>query len=287
MPAKHHKRKEPRSTGASSESTEQDKDAVVADDESTLTRRWRVEVLPSGGDLMRVAAEIINAAALISISRRNAFRLVLAGGSTPRPLYEQLAANRDIDWRLWHLFWGDERPVPPTDAQSNYHMVRGALLDRLDTPPALVVRIPGELAPEEAALRYEQSIRELVPSFPIEGTGVLPRFDMIILGMGDDGHTASLFPHTTALRETQRLVAANPVPQFGQTRITFTYPLINAARRILILVSGANKAPVLRQVLSGPHQPEALPIQNISPIDGQAIWLVDEAAFSEIEADMA
>jgi 6-phosphogluconolactonase len=246
----------------------------------------RVEVLPNEEDLVRVASELINAAALISISRRGAFRVALAGGSTPRPLYEHLAADPDIDWRKWHLFWGDERTVPPTDPESNYQMVRGALLDRLQTPPGLVVRIPGELPPEEAALRYEQSIRELVPSFMTELTGFVPRLDMIVLGMGEDGHTASLFPHTQALNEEERLVVANPVPQLNSTRITFTYPLINAARRVLVLVSGVNKAATLHEVLSGPTDPLQWPIQKIAPVDGQLIWLVDEAAFSALEADM-
>lgn len=247
----------------------------------------RVEVLPSEADLVRVASELVNAAALISIGRRAAFRVALSGGSTPRPLYEHLAADPDIDWRKWHLFWGDERTVPPTDPASNYQMVRGALLDRLKTPPGLVVRMAGELPPNEAALRYEQSIRELVPSFMNELTGFVPRFDMIVLGMGEDGHTASLFPHTQALREQERLVVANPVPQLNTSRITFTYPLINAARRVLILVSGEKKAATLQEVLSGPTHPEQWPIQNVALVDGQLTWLVDEAAFSAIEADMA
>ena len=247
----------------------------------------RVEVLPTREDLVRVAAELVNAAALISIAQRNVFRIALAGGSTPRPLYARLASDRDIDWRKWHLFWGDERPVPPTDPESNYQMVRETLLDRLETSPGLVVRVPSELAPSEAALRYEQSVRELIPAFPTELTGFLPRFDMILLGMGDDGHTASLFPYTQALQETRRLVVANPVPSLGTTRITFTYPLINAARRVLVLISGKNKAEALRDALSGPHNPTRLPIQNVAPVDGQLIWMVDEAAFSAVESDLA
>lgn len=260
----------------------------------------RVEVLPTEEDLVRVASELVSAAALISISRRNAFRIALSGGSTPRPLYEHLSEDRDIDWRKWHLFWGDERNVPPTDPQSNYQMVREALLDRLQTPPGLVVRMAGELPPDEAALRYEQSVRELVPSFRVEipdlaslpgaaetqPVAFVPRFDMIVLGMGDDGHTASLFPYTPALSERERLVVANPVPQQNTTRITFTYPLINAARRILVLVSGEKKAAVLHEVLSGPIDPQQWPIQAISPLKGQLIWLVDEAAFALLEADM-
>lgn len=246
----------------------------------------RIEVVPNEADLVRVASELINAAALISIAQRNAFRIALAGGSTPRPLYEHLAEDPDIDWRKWHIFWGDERAVPPTDPESNYAMARASLLDHLKTPPGLVVRVPAELAPVEAALRYEQSIRELIPSVNTEEAGFVPRFDMIVLGMGDDGHTASLFPFTEALQETTRLVVANPVPQLNTTRITFTYPLLNAARRVLVLVSGIKKAEALRDVISGKHQPDGLPIQGLNPVDGQTVWLVDEAAFSMIESEM-
>jgi 6-phosphogluconolactonase len=246
----------------------------------------RIEVVPSAEDLVHVAGELINAAALISIAQRNAFRIALAGGSTPRPLYEYLAVDPYIDWRKWHIFWGDERSVPPTDPESNYAMARTSLLDQLDTPPGLVVRVPAELDPAEAALRYEQSVRELVPSFRTEETGFVPRFDMVVLGMGDDGHTASLFPYTSALSESERLVVANSVPQLNTTRITFTYPLINSARRILVLVNGEKKAEALRSVISGPYDPQRLPIQALNPVDGQIVWLVDEAAFSLIEAEM-
>jgi 6-phosphogluconolactonase len=246
----------------------------------------RIEVVPSEADLVRVAGELVTAAALIAIAQRDAFRIALAGGSTPRPLYEHLAVDPYIDWRKWHIFWGDERAVPPTDPESNYAMARTSLLDKLTTPPGLVVRVPAELDPAAAALRYEQSVRDLVPSFHTEETVFVPRFDMIVLGMGDDGHTASLFPYTEAISESKRIVVANPVPQLNTTRITFTYPLINAARRILVLVNGEKKAAALRSVISGPYEPERLPIQALNPVDGQIVWLVDEAAFSLIEAEM-
>ncbi|MBI1294711.1 6-phosphogluconolactonase [bacterium] len=246
----------------------------------------RIEVVPSEADLLRVAGELVTAAALVAIAQRSAFRIALAGGSTPRPLYEHLAADPYIDWRKWHIFWGDERSVPPTDPESNYAMARTSLLEQLETPPGLVVRMQAELEPGEAALRYEQSVRELVPSCRTEETGFVPRFDMIVLGMGDDGHTAGLFPYTEALSESERIVVANPVPQINTTRITFTYPLINAARRILVLVNGKKKAAALRSVISGPHEPERLPIQALNPLNGQIVWLVDEAAFSLIEAEM-
>jgi 6-phosphogluconolactonase len=245
----------------------------------------RVEVLPELSDLVYVATEMVRAASLISIARRGVFRIALAGGSTPRPIYERLAADPDIDWRKWHLFWGDERTVPPTDPESNYNMVRSALLDRISQPPGLVVRIPSDLPPDEAALRYEQSVRDLVP-YGQAAASSLPRFDMILLGIGDDGHTASLFPGTPAIHETERLVVANPVAAHSTTRITFTYPLINAARRILVLVSGEQKARAVREALTGPYEPEQIPIQAVNPVDGQLTWLVDEAAFSNVDSEI-
>ncbi|RME59620.1 MAG: 6-phosphogluconolactonase [Caldilineae bacterium] len=249
--------------------------------------RRRVEVTPTSDDLVRVACELVTAAAILSVARRGAFRIALAGGSTPRPLYARLAQDPDIHWRDWHIFWSDERCVPPDHPDSNYRMAKEALLDRLSTPPGLVLRMPGELPPEDAARAYEATVRELVPANPRSGAGPLPRFDMILLGMGDDGHTASLFPHTPALHEQERLVTANYVPKLESHRLTFTYPLLNAARRVLVLVQGANKAQALHEALSGPHDPERLPIQGVAPVDGQVTWLVDQAAFALVEADAA
>jgi 6-phosphogluconolactonase len=250
----------------------------------------RVEVVPNQDDLVQVASEMVTAAAAISIAQRGAFRLALAGGSTPTPLYERLAVDPDVDWRRWHLFWSDERCVPPEHADSNYHMVQEALLDRLKIKPGLVVRMAGELPPEIAALQYEQSVLELVPAkfAPSHAlTSKAPRFDLILLGMGADGHTASLFPGTEALTEEEHLVVSNPAPQSGGTRLTFTFPLINAARRALFLVSGNDKAETLRDVLTGPHQPAHFPCQGVHLLDGQLTWLVDEAAFALVEAATA
>jgi 6-phosphogluconolactonase len=245
-----------------------------------------VEVVPTRDDLVRVAHEIITAAAAIAVGQRQFFRIALAGGSTPKPVYAALAADPDIDWRTWQLFWSDERCVPPTSPDSNYRMVKETLLDKLARPPRLVMRMAGEGEPQAAALAYEQAVREMVPSNPKSATGPTPRFDLIVLGMGSDGHTASLFPHTLALGETEHLVVTNPVAQLATTRLTFTYPLINAARRVLVLVSGADKAAALRAVISGPFQPDLYPSQAVRPIDGTLTWLVDEPAFSEIEAEM-
>ena len=239
-----------------------------------------LEVAPTAADLAHIACELIAAAATASLARRQTFRIALAGGSTPRAVYALLAADPYMDFRRWQLFWSDERCVPPTDAQSNYLMAKTALLDRLREPPALVLRMAGEGDPDAAALAYAQTVRELVPPNPAAGTGAIPRFDLILLGMGADGHTASLFPGMPVLNETARLVAATTAPT-GQPRLTFTYPLLNAARRVLILVSGAEKAATLRAVRQEPHDPTRYPVQGVQPIRGNLTWLVDAAAEGE------
>jgi len=159
-------------------------------------------------------------------------------------------------------------------------MAKTALLDRLDEPPALVFRMAGEGDPDAAALAYERTVRELVPPNPAAGTRETPRFDLILLGMGADGHTASLFPGSPALAEQERLVVATAAPT-GQPRLTFTYPLLNAARRVLILVSGAEKAATLRAVLKEPHDPNRYPVQGVELVRGNLTWLVDAAAGGE------
>ncbi|MDE0142666.1 MAG: 6-phosphogluconolactonase [Caldilineaceae bacterium] len=234
----------------------------------------RVIVQPNGAEFALTAAGMIAAASMISIEQRGVFSVALAGGSTPGPVYDLLAEDSDIDWKRCRVFWSDERCVPPEHAESNYRMARERLLDRLPEPPEVVSRIRGELPPDQAAYAYEQSIRENVPA---DGTGT-PRFDLILLGMGDDGHTASLFPGSSALDETDRLVAADYVSKFNAHRLTFTYPLINAGRHVLILVSGASKAVTLKAVLEGPHRPVALPVQGVQPAAGQFRWLVDADA---------
>ena len=249
-------------------------------------RHEHTEVVADNETLVNVACELITAAAAISIGRRGFFRIALSGGSTPRAIYSALAVDRDIDWRRWHLFWGDERPVAPDHAESNYRMVKEALLDKLAIQPGIVVRMLGEVDPAAAAASYEGTIRELVPCNDRAATGATPRFDMILLGMGDDGHTASLFPQTEALDETERLVVANAVPQQKVTRLTITAPLINASRRVLVLVSGLDKAAALHDVLTGPTDPRRRPSQLVHPIAGNLVWLVDQEAFSAIEADL-
>lgn len=227
---------------------------------------------------MQAAADMVAQLAKQAIIERGRFSLVLSGGSTPRALYRLLASSPyqdEIEWANVHVFWGDERCVPPHAAESNYRMARESLLDHVAIPPANIHRIFGELSPEDAAKDYAQA---LLSSF---GDGI-PQFDLVLLGMGDDGHTASLFPHTAALGETQKWVAANHVPQKDVWRITLTLPVINAARQIIFLVAGVQKAERLREILNGPRQPLDLPAQSIQPTNGNLVWLVDAAAASAL-----
>lgn len=248
-----------------------------------MESRRSVEVVPTADDLARVACEIITAAASASIGRRRYFRIALAGGSTPQAVYRLLADDPYMDFTGWQIFWSDERCVPPTSPESNYAMAKAALLDRLARPPALVFRMAGEGDPDAAAISYERAVRELVPPNPAVATGQTPRFDLVLLGMGADGHTASLFPGTAALDEQERLVVANHVPQLATTRLTFTYPLINAARRVLILVSGEAKAAALRNVLAGSQDEHRFPVQGVQLRRGNLTWLVDQAAYSQVK----
>ncbi|MFO7633902.1 MAG: 6-phosphogluconolactonase [Caldilinea sp.] len=248
-----------------------------------MEKKQLVKVVPAAGDLAHVACEMIAAAATASIGRRRFFRMALAGGTTPRAVYKLLAVDPYMDFRSWQIFWSDERCVPPTSPESNYRMAKTALLDRLAEAPALIFRMAGEGDPDAAATAYERAVRELVPPNPTAGTRETPRFDLILLGMGVDGHTASLFPGSPALAEQERLAVATQAPT-GQMRLSFTYPLINAARRVLILVSGAEKAATLRAVLKGPHDPNRYPVQGVQLVRGNLTWLVDTAAYEELSA---
>lgn len=193
------------------------------------------------------------------------FRLSLCGGSTPAPVYSGLAARKDIDWERVLITFGDERAVPPDNDQSNYRMVKASLLDPAGIPGSNVVRMCGEMDPAEAAERCEGQLRKLAQ---IAGEEVFVH-DLILLGMGDDGHTASLFPETKALTETEKWVVANFVPKFDTYRITFTYPLIAAAKEVLFLVNGAAKHEMVENVLAG--KPE-YPSSAITA--GKVFWFV-------------
>ncbi len=209
--------------------------------------------------------------------------MALSGGSTPRELYQMLAQEsaREIPWERLEVFFGDERAVPPEHPESNYRLALETLLARVPIGPDRVHRMRAEDADlSRAALEYERRIRERVPP----GPGGLPSFDLVWLGVGTDGHTASLFPGSAALREEHRLVAEAVEPTRGGRRLTFTLPLINAARRVQFLVVGAQKADIVKEILgrSGPSG-EELPAARVSPVAGEVEWLLDRAAAAGIQ----
>ncbi|HXI02007.1 MAG TPA: 6-phosphogluconolactonase, partial [Candidatus Saccharimonadales bacterium] len=222
------------------------------------------------------------AAAAESIARAGRFTVALAGGSTPRRLYTLLAeaaAGQAPAWGRIHIFWGDERHVPPDHAQSNYRMVRETLLDRISIPEGNVHRVLAETADAEAAARdYEREIRRFFGC----GEEGIPSIDLVLLGLGTDGHTASLFPGSPLLDESRRLVAAAPASVPGPDRISMTLPLINRAASIVFLVSGASKADAVRRVLATDGDADPLPARRVAPRDGRLLWLVDEEAAERI-----
>ena len=213
-----------------------------------------------------------------AVAARGRARIAISGGSTPKRTFELLAAapyREQIPWERLEIYWVDERCVPPGDPDSNYRMTREALLNKVFVSASQIFRIHGEFEPEEAAAQYEADIRQ---SFRLEG-GEMPVFDTVALGMGPDGHTASLFPHTQALHEILRIAVANHVPaQKDSWRVTLTWPVINQARDVFFLIQGADKAAPLQGVLLGPYDPEELPSQLIQPASNRITLLLDSAA---------
>ena len=238
-----------------------------------------VRVFPDAGSLAHAAADTFAGLARAAVQERGSFRVALSGGSTPRALYAALAAPEFVaatPWNLTQVFFSDERFVPPESEESNFHTAQVGLLSRVPIPDRFVHRVPTvDIPAEQAAAIYEQGIRRVFEA----GLEDLPRFDLVLLGMGPDGHTASLFPDTAALTVRDRLVAANHVPKLDSVRITFTYPLINAARVVAFLVTGADKSGPLERVLAGDG---AFPAAGARPTDGHAIWFVDEAAAQDL-----
>jgi 6-phosphogluconolactonase len=234
-------------------------------------------------DLFQAAAEEVIRSATDAVAQRGRFTIALSGGSTPRNLYTLIAANASatLPWSQMFFFWGDERHVAPDNPDSNYRMAKEALLSKVPVPPANIFPVPAENPDAtQAAEIYEQTLREFFAVAP----GEFPRFDLILLGMGPDGHTASLFPETPALQEKSRLVVANWVEKLGSSRITFTLPLLNAARRVAFLVSGTDKAAALHEVLEGDAPAEKYPSRLVQPSEGKVTWFVDRAAASELSA---
>jgi 6-phosphogluconolactonase len=241
---------------------------------------YRVE--PDAAALARRAAQHFVEQAEQAVAARGCARIAISGGSTPKAAFALLADptqpwRERMPWDKLELFWVDERCVPPDHPDSNYRMTREALLDHVPLKPEQIHRMEGELEPEEAAVRYEAELRN---SFNMEGTE-LPRFDVVQLGMGPDGHTASLFPHTVALHETSRLVTANHVETVKDSwRITLTRPVINRGHEVFFLIDGADKALIINEVFEGERDPERLPSQMINPAGGILTLLLDRAAAS-------
>jgi len=242
-------------------------DVRVYADADELARAARAEIVRRGSD---------------AIKEHGRFTLALCGGSTPRLLYRQLE-REDLDWSKVELFFGDERCVPPEHADSNYRMAREAFLDRVALPAANVHRIRGELDPDPAAAQYEGELARIFALAP----GELPRFDLVLLGLGTDGHTASLFPGTPALEERERLVVANRLGADGSgtdgpDRVTLTYPVLNAASAVLFLVAGEGKASVAADIVGRTEAGRALPAAGVQPVDGCVIWMLDRAASASL-----
>jgi 6-phosphogluconolactonase len=247
-----------------------------------------LDVSASQDALFETAAGGFARAAAAAIRTSGSFKLALAGGSTPRGLYALLASPRHaarIEWPRVHVFWGDERCVAPSDPESNQRMAREALLDRVALPASQLHAIRGEADPTAEAARYEQSLREAfaTPSGPPRSAAGA-RFDLVLLGLGEDGHTASLFPGSPTLQEARRWVMAARGGPHAASRVTLTPLVINAAAEVVFLVSGRAKAAILKRVLCGARAPERLPAQAIQPSAGELRWLVDADAASDLDS---
>jgi 6-phosphogluconolactonase len=227
--------------------------------------------------LSQAAAEEFVTQATGTVRANGRFTVALSGGSTPKSLFSLLATNfhDQLPWDKMFFFWGDERHVPPDNPESNYRMAYETLLSKVPVPAENVFRVRAENPDAgQAAADYEQTLRE----FFHLSAGAFPRFDLILLGMGPDGHTASLFPKTIALQDKSRLVVANWVDKFKTHRITFTLPVLNNAAVVNFLVGGADKAETVREVLEGSQPAELFPSKLVHPMNGRLMWMVDQAA---------
>ncbi|HKT51747.1 MAG TPA: 6-phosphogluconolactonase [Candidatus Angelobacter sp.] len=224
------------------------------------------------------ASEFVNCATR-AIRERGRFSVALSGGKTPRAIYSLLAEKyaNSISWEQVFVFFGDERHVPPEHPDSNFRMANESLLSRVPIPAKNIHRVQAELAAPMAADQYQATLREF---FSLQD-GELPQVDLVMLGMGEDGHTASLFPGTAALEETSRTVVANHVEKLQADRITLTFPVLNAANEVLIIIAGENKAPVVRDIVNSPEKC-LYPIQRVRPRHGRLLWLVEQQAASLI-----
>lgn len=247
-----------------------------------MSKRETIICADIGGLAGWAAAEFVRLAER-STREKGRFAVALSGGSTPRSLYALLATSaysRQVPWPDVHLFWGDERCVPPDHAESNYRMAREALLANVEIPTQNIHRMAGEKQPAAAAIEYEQELKAFFRLAP----GEVPRFDLILLGLGEDGHTASLFPDSDALAETKRLVSANYVAKLNAYRLTLTLPVLNGAAVVLFLVSGASKATVIDEILRGDELSNRFPAARVDPPDGRLVWLITTDAVSQYRA---
>lgn len=238
-----------------------------------------LQVSDTPAELAVAAAIFFMKTVIAAINSRGVARIAISGGSTPKAVFALLADPAQpyvsaIPWDKLQLFWVDERCVAPERPESNYGMTRDAMLSRVPLPAANIHRMEGELDPEEAASRYESEIRN---TFRLEGAET-PTFDLVMLGLGPDGHTASLFPHTDGLNEMARICIANHVPQMNTWRLTLTWPVITQGREVAFLIEGAEKASMVRTVFAGTYDPESWPAQLIRPASGRLTLLADTAA---------
>jgi 6-phosphogluconolactonase len=240
--------------------------------------RFEIRILPNAAETARAAAEEVAAAAADAITKRDVFRVAFSGGTTPARLFDTLATprfRRRVDWGRTRVFFVDERCVPPSHERSNYRLAKEHLLDPLRVPPANVSRMKGEDEPRRAAAGYEKVLRK-------EFGASTPRFDLVLLGLGPDGHTASLFPGMPALAEKKRWVVPNPSQSAAEWRLTLTLPVLNAGRRVVFLVAGADKASVVSTLLRKKPGYRKLPASLVRPTRGSLIWILDEAAAAQL-----
>ena len=270
-----------------------------------------IQSFPTADALADAVAHHIASCAREAISARGRFTIALSGGSTPRAAYLRVASHESRvpspesrvtshdsrlstfdsrlttdDWRLTHVLWGDERCVPPDDPRSNYRMAKEALLDRVPIPDEQIHRIRGEDEPEKAAADYDRELRHLLGCHPLASLGMTP-IDLVLLGLGEEGHTASLFPGQRSVHETERWAIAVLAPDGELWRVTLTPAILNQASNVTFVVSGASKAQTLQRVLEEPFDPEALPAQSIRPAHGRLTWMVDQAAAGRLEGLVA
>lgn len=242
-----------------------------------MARRAKIIVSPTPEDITEQVAELFVNLADASVLDHERFSVSLAGGNTPRLLYQQLAKPpflRRVDWARVDIFFGDERCVPPDHPDSNFRLVYDTLISQVPIPAENVHRMKGEGEPVASAADYDMDLRTYFSGLS------QARFDLVLVGMGTDGHTASLFPNTEVLNEKEKWVAANWIEKLNAYRMTLTAAAINGAANVAFLVTGADKAETLRDVLQGPERPQELPAQLINPIHGALTWFVDRAAAS-------